>query len=143
MRQKKWLYPILDSIIVKTGECPMYQDLKVKMAFSCSIWNDSVTHFGIVADYLPKYINHAEWTDAIFYYRGYDFYYGGDFQETFFIKTDKTISIICIAPKKYQYEMHNRGDSDMEWQYDYINGQIINTAYGYCSEEPGGLILNE
>lgn len=39
--------------------------------------------------------------------------------------------------------MHFRGDMDMFWWYNYINGQIINTTYGYCSEEPGGLILNK
>ena len=36
-----------------------------------------------------KYINHAKWTDAVFYYGGYDFYYGGNFYEPFFKKTHK------------------------------------------------------
>lgn len=140
---KEWLYPILDSIIIKTEECPIYQDLSLKIAFHCAIWSDPVTHLGITVDYIPKYTNHAEMTNGIFYYKGYDFYYGGDFQDAFLKKTNKTISITCIDPKKYQYELHDRGDANMEWYYDYINEQMINRSYGYCSEEPTSFIINK
>lgn len=140
---KEWLYPILDSIILKTEECPMYQGLKTKMAFRCGIYSDSITSFGIVSVYMPKYINHAEWTDAIFCYKGYDFFYGGYFLETFFEMTDKTMSITCVDPKKYQYDIHDMGDSEMEWHYEFRNGHLKNIVYGYCSEDSGGLILNK
>lgn len=140
---KECLYPILDSIIIKTEECPMYQGLKVKMAFLYAIGSDSITNFGISSVYLSKYINHAEWTDAMFCYGGYDFYYGGDYYESFFKKTHKTITISCISPKKYQYELHNMGDSEMEWHYAYEDGHITNVAYGHCYEKPGGLIINK
>ena len=65
---RECLYPLLDSIIMKTKECPMYQGLKIKMAFIYGVWSDSITQFGISAVYLSKYINHAKWTDAVFYY---------------------------------------------------------------------------
>lgn len=68
----------------------MYQGLKIKMAFIYGVWSDSITQFGISAVYLSKYINHAKWTDAVFYYGGYDFYYGGNFYEPFFKKTHKS-----------------------------------------------------
>ena len=68
---RECLYPLLDSIIMKTKECPMYQGLKIKMAFIYGVWSDSITQFGISAVYLSKYINHAKWTDAVFYYGGY------------------------------------------------------------------------
>lgn len=137
---KECLYPILDSIITKTEGCPMYQGLKNKIAFSFDILSDS-TEFSIGVEYLPRFKNHARYTDAIFYYKGYDFYCGETFLDYFFKKTDRTIFINCIDSKKFQFEMHFRGDMDMFWWYNYINGQIINTTYGYCSEEPGGLIL--
>ena len=140
---RECLYPLLDSIIMKTKECPMYQGLKIKMAFIYGVWSDSITQFGISAVYLSKYINHAKWTDAVFYYCGYDFYYGGNFYEPFFIKTHKTTTITCIIPMKYQCELHNMGDFEMEWQYAYRDGCITNVVYGNCNEKPGGLIINK
>lgn len=66
---KECLYPILDSIITKTEGCPMYQGLKNKIAFSFDILSDS-TEFSIGVEYLPRFKNHARYTDAIFYYKG-------------------------------------------------------------------------
>lgn len=128
---KEWLYPILDSIIVKTEECPMYQGLKSKIAFSFYISPDSIG-FSITADYAPQFLNHAKWTDAIFYYKRYDFYCGEIFSDSFFRKTGEKRSITCIAPEKYQFELHFRGDQDMFWTYEYKNGQVTNIGYGYC-----------
>jgi hypothetical protein len=48
---RECLYPLLDSIIMKTKECPMYQGLKIKMAFIYGVWSDSITQFGISAVY--------------------------------------------------------------------------------------------
>lgn len=65
------------------------------------------------------------------------------FMSLFFKKTHKTTTITCIIPKKYQYELHNMGDFEMEWQYAYRDGCITNVVYGHCNEKPGGLIINK
>ena len=129
---KERLYPILDSIIIKAEECPMYQNLKMKTAFS--FWISPGDTLTISVVYSPKFENHAEWTDAIFYYGGYDFYCDG-FADSFLKDTGRTTTISCIDPKKYQFEMHFRGDMDMYWTYSYENDQIVNIGYGHCLEK--------
>lgn len=136
---KELLYPILDSLILKAEACPMYQGLKNKIAFGMGIYVDCdsipSTKLAIDVVWAPKYRNHSEWTQAIFYYKDYDFYLSRYFSDEFLIKTGRFISIPCIDPKKYQHWFHSRGDKDMYWWYEYENGQLVNLCYGYCNEE--------
>lgn len=115
---KEWLYPILDSVILETEECGKYQKVKNKIAYSFQLGfgcDPNLVEFGIMLEPFPEYINHALWTEAIFYYKGYKFYCGHVFLDFFFKKTDKVISIICIDPEKYRYDIYNKSKSEMEW----------------------------
>lgn len=135
------LYPILDSIIVKAEECPQYQGLKTKIAFSFSFYEktreDSLTsELCVSAVYSPRFFNYAQWTKGVFYYKNYDFYINNDvlFLDTLMRKTNRIVSIKCIDPEKYELGMHYRGDKDMYWWYKYENDQFTNLQYGYCYE---------
>ncbi len=136
------LYPVLDSIIMKTEQCPMYHGLKEKIAFNFSVHKGYISgtdeispypYLMISVVYAPKFENHAKWTDAIFYYKGYDFYFKGKYLNALFAKTGEIISIPCIDPKKYQIDMPFEG-GEMYWWYEYRNDSLINTSYGYCIE---------
>lgn len=145
-RVSERLYPILDSIIIKTEECPMYQGRKQeKIAFSFTVYppdgevSDTTLmspylQMLICAVYIPKFWNHALWTSAIFYYKDYEFYFDGAFFDTLLKKTNEFVSIRCIDPKKYQSDCHFRGDIDMCWWYELRNDSIINSSYGVCTD---------
>ena len=117
---KEWLYSILDSVVIKTEEAPIYQKFKNEITFffdigfTCSM--SSVDLVISIENSIDSF-NHALWTDAVFYYKGYKFYCGRFFLNSFFKKTDKTISLICVNPKKYQWDIPGRNDPKMEWFY--------------------------
>lgn len=139
----KRLYPILDSIIVKAEMCPMYEKLKDKIAFSIDLFARSPMiantsphpNFMISVVYAPKFANHGLWTEAVSYYKGYDFYLKGKFIDSLMVRTGRVVSMRCIDPQKYQFDWHFRGDKDMYWWYEYRNDSILNTSYGVCLDE--------
>ena len=69
-----------------------------------------------VEDSLDSF-NHALWTDAIFYYKEYKFYCGRTFLDSFFKKADKSISLTCVNPKKYRWDIPRRSEHKLEWFY--------------------------
>lgn len=140
-RVNECLYPILDSIIMKTEICPIYQGLKDRIGFYFNIYKRYIpgtTEFSpypnllVNVIYAPKFENHAKWTDAVFNYKGYDFYFFGIFISDFLEKTNEFVTIRCIDPDKYQMDYLAREYEDMYWGYEYRNDSIINTVYGLC-----------
>lgn len=132
---KELLYPVLDSLILKAEACPMYQGLENNFGFVMNICVDcgSIPSVELAIEVIfPKFRNHSERTQAVFYYKDYDFYLNRSFSDDFLIKTGRFISIPCINPKKYQDWAHDRGDMDMIWAYKYIDGQLVNTFYKPC-----------
>lgn len=117
---KEWLHPILDSVIVETEEKLIGQRFEKEITFSFEIeFNGSMNSVDLVIsveDSLDSF-NHTVWTDAVFFYKGYKFYIGKTFLNSFFRKTDKTISLTCINPKKYRWNRPKRSESKIEWFY--------------------------
>ncbi len=80
---RELLYPILDSIIIKTRECPEYEKTKDCLAFDFSIREEApydlenrkgYPYLSIsVIYYVPRLTCH-HWTKAVFYYKGCSFY---------------------------------------------------------------------
>ena len=70
------LYPILDSVIMKTEEVLACQKFENEITFSFEIdFNGSMNSIDLVIsveDSLDSF-NHALWTDAVFYYKEYKF----------------------------------------------------------------------
>ena len=141
---KEALYPILDSIIIKTEECPEYQNRKEKVFFFFSIekgtlfgveeeWNNPL--IGISANYYVFRISNFYSTKGVFAYKGYDFYINEISEYILLKETDKTTSITCIAPESYQFSAFYRGDRDMFWWYRYKHGTLVNEQYGYCPKQ--------
>lgn len=139
---KELLYPILDSIITKTRECPEYEETKDCLAFHFSIKKEPFDgsenkkehpYLSISAIYYVPRLTYHRWTKAVFYYKGCNFYISGPFMNLFLLKTDQTTSIICIDPDKYQLEVLQRGDKDMFWGYLYKDKLLQNICYGRCA----------
>lgn len=144
---EKLLFPVLDSIIIKTEECPEYQNRKEKMFFFFCInpgtfsgngydYNDP--KIGIFANYYILSLSDFRDVEGLFHYNGYDFYIRDRAVDILLKKTEQTVSIRCIAPEKYQFEMFNRGGMDMYWwyRYRYKHNTLINTYYGHCYDGP-------
>jgi len=138
---KELLYPILDSIITKTRECPEYERTKDSLSFDFSIRKEisyglesrrGFPHLSISAIYYVPRLTYHRWTEGVFYFKGCSFYVDGSFTDLFLQKTDKTVSISCIDPDKYQFELLQRGDQDMFWIYFYKDGTLQNICYGRC-----------
>lgn len=138
---KESLFPILDSIIIKAEECPEYQNRKEKISFFFSVsngntsgleeeWNNPIVDISI--NYYVSRLTNYRWTEGLFYYKGYNFYVNEMSVDILIKKTNKTISISCIAPEKYQFDAFYRGDRDMYWVYRYKQGTLVNEQYGYC-----------
>lgn len=134
------LHPILDSIIAKTKECPMYNGLKHKMAFLLGVHKKKFyateedrrfPWMSVSVFYDPRYSGYSN-TLGVFYYRNYDFYIIGSFIDLLFKETGQYVPISCIKPDKFQFEFHNRGDMDMYWWYQYIDKKFVIRQYGYC-----------
>lgn len=139
---EKLLFPVLDSIIIKTEECPEYQNRKEKIFFYFCIKNGNFAgngydcndpKIGIFANYYYFYLSDFTSVEGLFHYNGYDFYIEEKEVDILLKKTEQTISIRCVAPEKYHFDPLYRGDADMYWWYRYKHGTLINTQYGYCS----------
>lgn len=117
---KEWLYPILDSVIMKTEEVLACQKFENEITFSFEIdFNGSMNSVDLVIsveDSLDSF-NHALWADAVFYYKEYKFYCGRTFLDSFFKKADKSISLTCVNPKKYRWDIPRRSEHKLEWFY--------------------------
>ena len=138
---KELLYPIMDSIIVKATECPEYQNRNEKLTFFVSVNKGNC--FGpeeeqdnpllcLTVNYYSSRFSNHRWTEGIVYYKEYIFYIDEQSVNIFFKETGQTVSILCISPEKYQYDVFNRGDRDMFWWYRYKHGQFVNLQYGHC-----------
>jgi len=123
----KMLFPVLDSIISKAEKYPNYQGLKNKIAFSFSIRADYISgtkelspnpYILISVIYGSRFYNYGEWTQGVFYYKGYNFYIGIIKYDIVLHKTGRSTTISCIDPRKYQFTFHNRGDEDLYWWYE-------------------------
>ena len=138
---RELLYPILDSIIIKTRECPEYEKTKDCLAFDFSIREEApydlenrkgYHYLSIsVIYYVPRLTCH-HWTKAVFYYKGCSFYVIDTLADLFLQKTDRKVSISYIDPNKYQFEVFQRGDQDMFWSYLYKDEALQNICYGRC-----------
>lgn len=146
------LFPVLDSIIIKAEECPEYQNRKEKLTFSISFDKGSFLGpeeeqnnplLGISVRYYLARLSNYRWTEGVFNYKGYDFYVNGVSVGILLKKTDKTFSIECIDPEKYQFDILYRGDRDMYWWYRYKHGKLVNIQYGYCPKPYGNSELGE
>ena len=117
---KEWLYPILDSVVMKTEDTLICQRFENEITFffeiglTCSV---NAVDLVISAENSIDSFNHAVWTDAVFFYKGYKFYCGRTFLNSFFKKTNETISLVCIDPKKYRWDISGRSKPKMEWIY--------------------------
>lgn len=76
--------------------------------------------------YNPRFYNYGKWTQGIFNYKGYNFYVDTIEYGILLHKTGRSTTISCIAPQKYQFEFHHRGNKDLYWWYEYRDGQIFN-----------------
>ncbi|RGN34336.1 hypothetical protein [Bacteroides oleiciplenus] len=139
---KELLYPILDSIITKTRECPEYEGTKDCQSFYFSLRKEPIyglenkkeyPYLSISAIYYVPRLTYHRRTKAVFYYKGCNFYISGSFMTPFLLQTDRTTSIKCIDPDKYQFEVLQRGDKDMFWGYLYKNNVLHNICYGRCA----------
>ena len=135
------LYPILDSINIKTEECPEYQNRKEKVFFFFCIEDGSYSdpeekwgnpHIGIFVNYYLFRFSDFRSTLGVFGYKGYDFYIDEIFANILLKKTDRTITITCVTPEKYHFDPLYRGDGDMYWWYGYKHESLINIQYGRC-----------
>lgn len=140
---EKSLYAILDSIIIKTEECPEYQNRKEKVSFSFGVtkgsflgpeeeWGNPLV--GISVNYYTSRLTDYRWTIGVFYYNGYAFYIDDLLTTPLLKKTKKEVLLECIAPEKYQYDILFRGDRDMYWWYRYKQGNLVNIGYGHCPQ---------
>lgn len=137
------LYPILDSIIKKVEVCPEYQNRMEKVFFFFNISNGNTSGpkdewdnplVGISVNYYLFRLSDFRSTQGVFYYKGYDFFVDDMFVEILLRKMDKTVSITCVAPEKYKFDILYRGDTDMYWIYRYQHGTLVNVQHGYCPE---------
>lgn len=131
----KILFPVLDSIILRAERWSEYQELKTKIAFSFNTCKDYISgteklspnpYILIGVIYNPRFYNYGEWTQGIFNYKGYNFYVDTIEYNILLHKTGRSTTISCIAPQKYQFEFHHRGDKDLYWWYEYRDEQIFN-----------------
>ena len=129
------LFPVLDSIILKAESRPEYQELKTKIAFSFNTCKDYISgterfspnpYILIGVIYSPRFYNYGEWTQGVFSYKEYNIYVDTVEYNILLHKTGRFTTISCIAPQKYQFEFHHRGDKDLYWWYEYRDGQIFN-----------------
>ena len=116
---KEWLYPILDSVIMKTEEVLACQKFENEITFSFEIdFNGSMNSVDLVIsveDSLDSF-NHAD----------------GDAMQTevneaadnllnamlnLRYKADKSISLTCVNPKKYRWDIPRRSEHKLEWFY--------------------------
>lgn len=138
---KESLFPVLDSIIMKTEECPEYQNRKEKVFFYFSIndgntsgaeqeWNNPLVRISV--NYYVFRLSDFRWVEGLFHYRGYDFYVNERFVDILLKKTDQMFPIRCVSPEKFRFDPLYRGDGDMYWCYRYKHGMLKNTQYGRC-----------
>ena len=96
------------------------QKFENEITFSFEIdFNGSMNSVDLVIsveDSLDSF-NHALWADAVFYYKEYKFYCGRTFLDSFFKKADKSISLTCVNPKKYRWDIPRRSEHKLEWFY--------------------------
>ena len=111
---RELLYPILDSIIIKTRECPEYEKTKDCLAFDFSIREEApydlenrkgYPYLSISVIYYVPHLTCHHWTKAVFYYKGCSFYVIDTLADLFLQKTDRKVSISYIDPNKYQFEV--------------------------------------
>ena len=105
---------------MKTEEVLACQKFENEITFSFEIdFNGSMNSVDLVIrveDSLDSF-NHALWADAVFYYKEYKFYCGRTFLDSFFKKADKSISLTCVNPKKYRWDIPRRSEHKLEWFY--------------------------
>ena len=138
---RELLYPILDSIIIKTRECPDYEKTKDCLAFDFSIREEApydlenrkgYPYLSIsVIYYVPRLTCH-HWTKAVFYYKGCSFYVFVSLADFFLLKRDCYVSFCYFVAINFHFEVFQRGDQDMFWSYLYKDEALQNICYGRC-----------
>lgn len=117
---KEWLYPILDSVIKEAKDSSIYEISKKNVEFSFDIgFNCSIEYVDLaicLRDSMYSYKN-AKWTDAIFYYKGYEFYCGNVFLDYFFYRTNNTVSLRCKDSKYPRLDTVENNVPNLEWFY--------------------------
>lgn len=132
----KVLFPVLDSVIMKAKERPEYKKSKVKTTFLFS------TYAGISATgeihpnpyVLINILNKPRFYIyggclGVFSYKKYNFYIADLTYDVLVYKTRHTKTVSYIDPEKYDSEPLDIIDKDLDWWYEYKDGEMINRSY--------------
>lgn len=132
----KVLFPLLDSVIMKTKEQAKYNKSRKRATFLFS------TYAGISATgeihpnpYVfiniinkPHYYAYGGCL-GVFRYKKHNFYIDELTYEVLVYKTERTKTVTYINPEKYDSEPLDVIDEDLDWWYEYKDGQMINRNY--------------
>ena len=125
---KNKLYSLLDSTIVSAEACPQFGTYKIGFYFSYKQVKDhSRVSLGTV---MSAFSNPAR-SNAVFFYKGYKFYYIGEFIDSMFERTGEYIQFRGVKPDKYMVDIDDRG---LYWRYIIQNNQLKNISYKNCDD---------
>ena len=118
------LMPLLDSIIDAVRNCPTI---------------DSNSDFIFHAYFQDKQLNvviesvkgKVDYTicNAIFYYKGFKFFYFGVLIDIYFEDKNQLLHFRCINPNKFEKDID---DSGSDWHYVFENNELVSISYRYC-----------
>ena len=124
--------PLLDSIIESVNSSYCFKNEQITYSFE--IYAD----FQDIKICIPKYMFYDVWlysADALFFYKGYQFMYFGNFFDKYFTKTDIVIERNCIKPIEISPEEICIDDTDLPisyWRYSCSSNSFKLTDFHNC-----------
>ena len=119
------LMPLLDSIIDAVRNCPTI-DSNSDFIFSAYFQDKQLN---VVIESIGKERFDYTICNAIFYYKGYKFYYLGVIVNTYFEIKNQLLHFRCVNPDKLEKDID---DSGSDWHYVLENNELVSISYRYC-----------
>jgi len=113
---KKILYPLLDSIVEKTRECPNPRkevELSPIKGFSFRV-KKNMNSKNIRIQTISMHRSNFTRFHSFFDYNDYRFYYCGEFLDIFFVKTNLVSTDMYVDPNSLVFDIDDR---DYYWSY--------------------------
>ncbi|NDV84878.1 hypothetical protein D0T87_23320 [Bacteroides sp. 51] len=127
---KKTLHPVFDSIIHSVETCPEFDSSRAGF----TLIHEISKGYPLVTISIVKYTwcyNTAR-DNAIFFHKGYNFYYEGGFIDAFFEKTSEFVQFKGVDMDKYtsDFTLNTPG---FYWRYILKKKRLQNIGYNNCN----------
>jgi hypothetical protein len=131
---KKDITSILDSIIESTNNCELFKNTQIIYSVSINYYLDKINIS------IPEYRHYDLLlydADALFFYKGYQFMYFGNFFNRYFKETDVVVERHCIKPVEISPDEIFIDDSVRPlsyWNYSYENDTLSIIGVYHCGK---------